>query len=69
MGSKDDKEQQWSALHVRNTFVDYFKDRGHTFGKVAFIRSVYMLIQMRLQYPLPQLYRFQILLSFSQMLA
>ena len=34
MGSKDNGEQRWSALHVRNTFIDYFKERGHVFGMV-----------------------------------
>ena len=28
-----DGELKWSALHVRNTFLEYFKKNGHTFGK------------------------------------
>ena len=28
-----DGEVKWSALHVRNTFLEYFKKNGHTFGK------------------------------------
>ena len=24
---------KWSALHVRNTFIEYFKTNGHIFGK------------------------------------
>jgi len=27
------KDQQWNAVKVRSTFIDYFvKKRGHTFG-------------------------------------
>jgi alanyl-tRNA synthetase len=26
-------EVQWTAVRVRETFLDYFKKRGHTFGK------------------------------------
>ncbi|KAF2468262.1 alanyl-tRNA synthetase-like protein [Lindgomyces ingoldianus] len=26
-----DEKHEWSALRVRNTFLDYFKERGHTF--------------------------------------
>jgi len=24
--------EQWTAKKVRSTFLDYFKERGHTFG-------------------------------------
>jgi hypothetical protein len=26
------EEHKWSALRVRETFLDYFKNNGHTFG-------------------------------------
>lgn len=26
------EQREWSALRVRDTFLQYFKDRGHTFG-------------------------------------
>ena len=32
MASIVDQEHEWSAVRVRNTFLDYFKERGHTFG-------------------------------------
>ena len=25
-------KNEWSALRVRMTFIDYFKNHGHTFG-------------------------------------
>ena len=28
----NDAQQQWAAAKVRQTFLDYFKERGHTFG-------------------------------------
>lgn len=28
----NDEQQQWAAAKVRQTFLDYFKERGHTFG-------------------------------------
>jgi hypothetical protein len=27
--------EKWTALKVRETFLDYFKERGHTFGKYS----------------------------------
>lgn len=27
-------EEQWTALLVRETFLDYFKKNGHTFGEI-----------------------------------
>ena len=27
-----DEQHEWSAVRVRQTFLDYFKDNGHTFG-------------------------------------
>lgn len=26
------EKHEWGAVRVRQTFLDYFKDRGHTFG-------------------------------------
>lgn len=28
----NDEQQQWAAAKVRQTFLDYFKERGHSFG-------------------------------------
>lgn len=28
-----DEQPQWAAARVRQTFLDYFKERGHTFGR------------------------------------
>lgn len=27
-------EEQWTAVRVRETFLDYFKKNGHTFGEI-----------------------------------
>lgn len=27
-----DEKHEWGAVRVRDTFLSYFKDRGHTFG-------------------------------------
>jgi alanyl-tRNA synthetase len=27
-----DEKHEWGAAHVRDTFLDFFKQRGHTFG-------------------------------------
>jgi hypothetical protein len=27
------EQPQWAAAKVRQTFLDYFKDHGHTFGR------------------------------------
>lgn len=32
MSSSTEKQQEWPAVRVRDTFLDYFKERGHTFG-------------------------------------
>ena len=32
--SSQNAEEQWTALRVRETFLDYFKERGHTFGTI-----------------------------------
>lgn len=31
--SKMSSNEQWPAVRVRNTFLDYFKNHGHTFGE------------------------------------
>ena len=28
-----EKAHIWTALNVRNAFLDYFKEKGHTFGR------------------------------------
>jgi alanyl-tRNA synthetase len=28
-----DEQHKWGAAKVRDTFLNYFKERGHTFGK------------------------------------
>jgi hypothetical protein len=35
--------QEWNALRVRETFLNYFKERGHTFGS-----SIYIYIPLHL---------------------
>jgi alanyl-tRNA synthetase len=32
MASKQDDDQKWTAKTVRDTFLDYFRKNGHTFG-------------------------------------
>jgi alanyl-tRNA synthetase len=27
-----DEKHEWGAARVRETFINYFKERGHTFG-------------------------------------
>ena len=40
------QEEQWTAKHVRDTFLDYFKKKGHTFGKAFFeCNSILWLIR------------------------
>lgn len=31
---------EWSAQRVRDTFLKYFEDRGHTFGKLSTVNSL-----------------------------
>ena len=38
--------EQWSAVRVRDTFIDYFKEKGHTFGKLARERELLILVLM-----------------------
>jgi hypothetical protein len=35
MVSTASAEQQWTASRVRDTFLGYFEDNGHTFGMLA----------------------------------
>ena len=35
MGSTKPEPPEWTALRVRETFLDYFKRNGHTFGAFA----------------------------------
>lgn len=30
-----DEKHEWGATRVRDTFLDYFKERGHTFGEFS----------------------------------
>lgn len=40
-----EEKHEWSAARVRQTFLDYFKERGHTFGRVQVLfRSVQHLL-------------------------
>lgn len=35
MDSTVGEEAKWSALRVRETFLDFFKSNGHTFGEIV----------------------------------
>lgn len=35
MASSNSEESKWSALRVRETFLDYFKKNGHNFGELS----------------------------------
>ena len=35
MAAKTDLEIKWPAAKVRDTFLDYFKQNGHTFGMIS----------------------------------
>jgi alanyl-tRNA synthetase len=35
MGSTKIEAPEWSAVRVRETFLDYFKQNDHTFGSLA----------------------------------
>ena len=43
--------EQWSAVRVRDTFIDYFKEKGHTFGELAMERELLILLLMDLIVP------------------
>jgi alanyl-tRNA synthetase len=30
-----EEKHEWDAVKVRNTFLDYFKKNGHTFGRLS----------------------------------
>lgn len=34
MSSTTGEKEQWPALLVRETFLDFFKKNGHTFGQI-----------------------------------
>jgi hypothetical protein len=62
--------EMWTAVRVRDTFLDYFKKNGHTFGGFGsqeVHRSDIDLLPY--QYPRPLLYHSRILLYCSPMLA
>ena len=40
-------EEQWDAVRVRNTFLDFFKKNGHTFGEMTQAVKVSMLMLKR----------------------
>ena len=39
-----DEKHEWPAVRVRETFLEYFKERGHTFGMFVLQFSVLSLI-------------------------
>lgn len=61
---------QWDAVKVRKTFIEFFENNGHRFGRY-FIRvaRALMLLLIGLQFLRPQSYRIQTLLYSSPMLA
>ena len=36
MASDNDLKLEWTSKRVRDTFLQYFKENGHTFGKYSF---------------------------------
>lgn len=34
MASLVNEQHEWNAVRVRQTFLDYFKENGHTFGRI-----------------------------------
>ena len=36
-----DEKHEWTALKVRQTFLDYFKERGHTFSTLSILYAIY----------------------------
>ena len=38
--------EQWPAVRVRDTFIDYFKKKEHTFGELAQGRELLILVLM-----------------------
>ncbi len=43
--------EQWSAVRVRDTFIDYFKKKEHTFGKLVQGRQSFILVLTELIVP------------------
>ena len=39
MASTDSSQEQWPASKVRETFLEYFKEHGHTFGRTYTVES------------------------------
>ena len=35
--SRTGQTPEWGAVRVRQTFLDYFKERGHTFGMLKLL--------------------------------
>src|ERR1700761_8028113 len=38
MATLTEEKHEWSATRVRDTFIEYFKKNGHTFGTSPFLR-------------------------------
>jgi alanyl-tRNA synthetase len=36
-----DEQHEWGAKRVRETFLEYFKKNGHTFGACSFLTTLY----------------------------
>lgn len=43
------EQHEWNAVRVRDTFLQYFKDKGHTFGECNFI-SIFLEDRRELRY-------------------
>jgi alanyl-tRNA synthetase len=37
-----EEKHEWGAVRVRQTFIDYFKERGHEFGTLGLVTPVCM---------------------------
>lgn len=44
-------EEQWNAVRVRNTFLDFFKKNGHTFGMMTQVVKISILELKRCTVP------------------
>lgn len=49
MASTTSAEEQWTASRVRDTFLSYFKQHGHTFGTVNF--TCWMISRILIDFP------------------
>jgi len=47
-----EEKHEWSAPKVRDTFLEYFKQKGHTFGKQHFHFPIQGKIFLLLSEPL-----------------